>query len=57
LFEAAQSSEEGLAYSQEVLLAFFTFLRSYAKSKASMAIKLASSVIDRKSLVEDGLTS
>jgi hypothetical protein len=48
LFEAAHSSEEGVTFAQEVLLAFFTFLRSYAKSKASMAMKLASSVIDRK---------
>ena len=38
-------------FSQEVLLALFTFLRSYAKLKAPIAMKLASSAVDREFLV------
>ena len=58
LLEAALGSEEGMEFSQEVLLALFIFLRSYAKLKAPIALKLASSVVDRESLVLDhGLTS
>ena len=51
LLEAALSSEEGMGFSQEVLLALFTFLRSYAKLKVPIAMKLASSAIDREFLV------
>jgi len=48
MFEAAEASEAGQAFSQEVLLGLFTFLRSYAKAKSSKAIKLAKSAIEVK---------
>ena len=51
LLEAALSSKEGMEFSQEVLLALFTFLRSYAKLKVPIAMKLASSAVDREFLV------
>lgn len=48
LFEAAQGSESGSAFSQQVLQALFTFLRSYAKAKSSQAIILATSAANGK---------
>ena len=46
LFEAAVASGEGVTFSQDVLLALFSFLRSYAKGKSSKAIKSARTVIE-----------
>jgi hypothetical protein len=48
ILQAAEASEVGRAFSSEILLALFVFLRQYAKKKPPKGIKLARAALDRK---------
>ena len=48
ILAAAEASEVGRAFSSEILLALFVFLRQYAKKKPAKGIKLARSAMECK---------